>query len=197
MNRSKLEDDIEELASIIDNSKNSLFSANKITVDREQLEELVDRMRRDLPKELEYCRDLMSRSEAIEQDARYRADKLIQEATEKTYEILDENELNTQAKKRARETVELAAKKGQEVYEQFVAEGDAYRESAQQYLNDMLMNLQEMIYSCIDSTTRNTNKFLESLNQVGTTVTENLNELNSSATDNEGQSDLSGLDENY
>ena len=42
----------------------------------------------------------------------------------------------------------------------------------------MLLNLNGIIYDCIDSTTRNTNRFLDALNVVGTTVQDNLNELN-------------------
>lgn len=194
MIKSKIEDDIAELNSIINNSKRSMLSQGKILVDREELEELVERMRKDLPKELEYCRELMSRSEAIENDAKARAEKLIQDATDKTYELLSENEINQQAKKKADDIVRNAAIKGQQIYDEYVAEGEAYRQSAQNYLNDMLLNLQEMIYSCIDVTTRNTNKFLDSLGKVGDTVTDNLNELNSSGED-EGEDEGSDVNQ--
>ena len=35
-----------------------------------------------------------------------------------------------------------------------------------------------MIYDCIDNASRNTNRLLDSLNDVGQTVQDNLNELN-------------------
>ncbi len=72
----------------------------------------------------------------------------------------------------------VKASQAQEIYDDAVMQGNAYKASAQQYLNDMLVNLHDLIYSCVDQTTRNTNKFLDSLKDVGSTVTDNLNELN-------------------
>jgi hypothetical protein len=42
----------------------------------------------------------------------------------------------------------------------------------------MLLNLNSIIVDCLDSTTRNTNRFLDSLSVVSQTVQDNLAELN-------------------
>ena len=178
MGKSDIEQDIDEFSKIIRNSKTSIISSNKLVIDREVLEDLCSRMQHHLPKELEYCREIMSRAETIENEAKLRAQNLVRDAENKTMELISENEINLAAKKRADDIVLKAATRGQQIYEEYIREGDAYRNSAQEYLNEMLCNLQEMIYSCIDITSRNTNKFLESLNKAGETITDNLNELN-------------------
>lgn len=178
MKQNRIEDDINELYDYIDNCKTTLLSQGKIICDKEELEEIIDKLRRDIPKEIEYARDVMARSEAIETEAKERASKIVNDATEKTNELLSENEINQQAIRRADSIVQAAAEQGQEIYDNYVREGNEYRDSAQRYLNDMLVNLSEIIANCVDVTTRNTNKLLDSLNKVGQTVNDNLNELN-------------------
>jgi len=178
MAKYKVEDAISELASYVDSCKNVPLSSTKIVCEREQLEDMINSIKKNLPKELEYCRDVMARSEAIEREAKDRANRLIENATAKTTELLSENEINQQAIKRADEIVRDAAEQGQQIYDEYIREGNMYREQAQRYLTDMLGNLQELIYSCIDTTSKNTNKLLDSLNRVGTIVSDNLNELN-------------------
>ena len=125
---------------------------------------------------------------------------MIDDVKSKTSQLLSENEIMMQARAKADEIVTLAIEEAQSIVDNAVMEGNAYKESAQQYLNDMLVNLHNIIYSCIDNTTRNTNKFLESLNQVGTTVQDNLNELNQveqpqeDSSSEEDSSDVTPLD---
>ena len=150
MAKYKVEDAIADLADYVDNCKNVPLSSTKIVCEREQLEDYINSIKKNLPKELEYCRDVMSRSEAIEREAKERADKLIQDAANRTTELLSENEINQQAIVRADEIVREAAEQGQAIYDQYIMEGNAYREQAQRYLTDMLGNLQELIYSLLN-----------------------------------------------
>ena len=100
--------------------------------------------------------------------------KVHQEASE----MLSQSEITSLATKRADDMVASAAQEAERIIAQARFEADGYLASAQAYLNDMLLNLNGIIYDCIDSTTRNTNRFLDALNVVGTTVQDNLNELN-------------------
>ncbi len=182
---SKIENLIEELEDYIDNCKPQAFSSSKIIVNREEIEDIIHDMKKNLPEEIERYRKIISNKEAIEREAQHRANTLIQEAADRTNELLSENEIMNQARQKADEIVQLAIEQAQAIVDDAQMQGNAYKESAQQYLNDMLVNLHNMIYDCIDSTTRNTNKFLDSLNQVGVTVKENLDELNGTASEEE------------
>ena len=175
---SKIENSIQELENFLENCKKVPLSPNKIMVNREELEYIIEDIKKNIPEEVERYRKVISNKEAIEKEAQERASELIKLATDKTNELLSENEIMLQARQKADEIVDMAMKQAQEVYDDAVMQGNAYKASAQQYLNDMLVNLHDLIYSCVDQTTRNTNKFLDSLKDVGSTVTDNLNELN-------------------
>lgn len=193
---SKIESRIEELESYIENCKSYAFSSNKIIVNREEIEDIIQDLKADIPDEVERYRRIISNKEAIEQEAKEHAQYLIDQAESRTNELLSENEIMMQARAQADEIVSLAYRQAEEILDKAYMDGNAYKESAQQYLNDMLINLHTIIYSCIDNTTKNTNKFLESLNQVGETVQDNLNELNqvNSAAESERISEISDLD---
>ncbi|HOO78860.1 MAG TPA: hypothetical protein PLQ04_00590 [Lachnospiraceae bacterium] len=175
---SKIENTIEEMQTYIDNCKPQLLNNSKIIVDKEEMEELINELKANIPEEIDRYRKVISNKEAIEKEAQNKANAMVAEAAEKTNELLSEHEIMMQAKERADEIIALAVEQAQGIVDSAQMQGNAYKESAQQYLNDMLVNLHEMIYSCIDSTNKNTSKFLEALNQVGMTVQENLTELN-------------------
>lgn len=175
---SKIENSIQELEIFIENCKSVPLSPNKIIVNREEVEYLIDDLRRNIPEEVERYRKVISNKEAIEREAQDKANQLINEATNKTYELLSENEIMLQARNRADEIVNMAYAQAQAILDDAVMQGNAYKQSAQQYLNDMLVNMNDLIYNCIDTTTKNTNRFLEQLGKAGDTVRENINELN-------------------
>lgn len=175
---SKIENSIQELEIFIENCKPSLLSSNKIIVNRDEIEYIIEDIKKNIPEEVERFRKLLSNKEAIEREAQEKYDALIQEATERTNELVSENEIMMQARQKGDEIVNAAVEQAQEIINDAIMQGDAYKDSAQQYLNDMLENLNDLIYSCIDQSTKNTNKFIESLGKIGAVVSENLNELN-------------------
>ena len=175
---SRLESIIEQMDQLIEQSKPVFLSSTHISVDRERLEDLVRQFKNNLPEEIEKYRRLLSNADIVEQDARDKADKLIADVHRQASEMISESEITSQATKNADALVKAAAEEAERIIEQARYEADGYLASAQAYLNDMLLNLNGIIYNCIESTTRNTNKFLDSLNVVGQTVQDNLNELN-------------------
>ena len=175
---SRLESVIEQMEQLIEQSKPVFLSSTHISVDRERLEDLVRQFKNNLPEEIEKYRRLLSNADIVEQDAREKADKLIADVHRQASEMISESEITNQATKNADALVKAAAEEAENIVSKARYEADGYLASAQAYLNDMLINLNGIIYDCIESTTRNTNRFLDSLNVVGQTVQDNLNELN-------------------
>lgn len=175
---SKIENCIEEIENYIDSCKPAFLQSSKILVSREEMEVMLSDLRDAIPDEVERYRKIISNKEAIESEARDRAQRLIASAEMKTNELLSENEIMMQANIRAEEIVNIAIQQAQQIIDEATMQRNQYIEAAQQYLNDQLVNLNNIIYNCIDSTTKNTNKFLDSLTQVEETVQSNINELN-------------------
>ncbi len=175
---SKLESIIEQMEQLIEQSKPVFLSSTNISVDREKIEDLVRQFRNNLPEEIERYRKLVSNKEAIERSAQEEADRFMANVRQQADDLLSQSEITKNANKQADDMVAAAAEEADRILTQARYEADEYLASAQSYLNDMLMNLSGIIYDCVESTTRNTNKFLDSLNVVGQTVQDNLNELN-------------------
>ena len=171
---SKIENVIEEIEEEIRNSKSVFLSATQISVNRESIEVLLKDLRNSIPEELERCRKIISNREAIERQARDDAEKIRNDVRQQAETILGESEIMAQAQARADELVQMAAEEAERIREEALYERQVYLSSAQSYLNDMLLNLNDMIGECIDATTRNTQKFMDSLNSIGQTVSDDL-----------------------
>ena len=175
---SKLESIIEQMEQLINQSKPVFLSSTHIAVDREMIVDYVRQLKNNLPEEIEKYRRLMENADAIEKESHDKAERFMAKVHQEASEMLSQSEITSLATKRADDMVASAAQEAERIIAQARFEADGYLASAQAYLNDMLLNLNGIIYDCIDSTTRNTNRFLDALNVVGTTVQDNLNELN-------------------
>lgn len=175
---SKLESIIEQMEQLIEQSKPVFLSSTNISVDRERIDDLVKQFKSNLPEEIDKYRRLLANADKVEQDARDKADRLISKVHQQASELISESEITSRANKQADDIVEAAAAEAERIIAQARYEADGYLASAQAYLNDMLLNLNGIIADCLDSTTRNTNRFLDSLSVVSQTVQDNLAELN-------------------
>ncbi|MBR5421649.1 MAG: vacuolar family H+-ATPase subunit H [Lachnospiraceae bacterium] len=174
---SQIESTIEQMEELIERSKPVFLSSTNISVDREELEELIKQLRLNLPEEIERYRKVISNKEAIERSAQEEADRMLAQVRQQANEILSESEIMSRAQKQADDMVAAAAAEANRIVEEAQYQGDRYMAASQKYLSDMLQSLNSMIYDCIDNASRNTNRLLDSLNEVGQTVQENLNEL--------------------
>lgn len=176
--RSEIEAVIEEIEIYIDNCKPVKLSPSKIIVNREEMEDLLKKLQRTIPEEVERYRKIISNKEEIERDAELRAQELINRARETTDQMVSDNEIVSQATSYADDIVNAAYAQGQQIVDQAQIEANNYKEAAQRYLSDMLGNLHQILYQCLDTTTKNTNKLIDSLNKVADEVQANLDELN-------------------
>ncbi len=175
---SKIEKAIDALQDYVDNCKGAAFSSSKIIVEREVIEDLIRDLRDKLPDEIERYRKVISNQEAIEKDAKEKANALLQNVQNKSNELISENEITIRAQAEANDLMNTAAERAQAVYDEAVLQGDAYKASAQQYLTDMLSTIQGIIVDCLENTQKQTNKFLENLGATADTIQQNLDEIN-------------------
>lgn len=174
---SEIEAVIEEIEVYIDNCKPLKLSPSKIVVQREEMEDLLRKLRKTVPEEVERYRKVISNKEEIERDAEMRAQDMLKRTQEKTNQLVSDNEIVSRANSYADEIVGTAVAQGQEIIDKAQMEANAYKEAAQQYLADMLGNMHLIISQCLDTTTKNTNKLIDSLNKVADEVQSNLDEL--------------------
>ena len=124
--QSRMEQLIDEMEQYIASCKPQAFSKENIIVDRYHMEELLDELKRRTPEELKRYQKIMAQKDAILDDARSKAEALVNKATVQTNELVSEHEIMQQAHARAQEVETLARQKAQELVDAAAAEANAY-----------------------------------------------------------------------
>ena len=83
---SRIEQLIDEIEEYIDNCKYQPLSNSKIIVNKDEIDDLLRELRQKTPEEIKRYQKIISNKEAILNDAREKAQALINEATEHTTE---------------------------------------------------------------------------------------------------------------
>lgn len=177
MMQSRMEQLIDEMEQYIASCKPQAFSKENIIVDRYHMEELLDELKRKTPEELKRYQKIMAQKDAILDDARSKAEALVNKATVQTNELVSEHEIMQQAHARAQEVETLAHQKAQELVDAAAAEANAMRLAAVQYTDELLANIENLLAHSIQTTTGQYENMLTSLNQYRDVVVNNRQEL--------------------
>ena len=131
---SRIEQLIDEIEEYIDNCKYQALSNTKIIVNKEEIDELLRELRMKTPDEIKRYQKIISNKEAIlNQNAKAKAEALINEATVQTNELINEHEIMQQAYAQANEVVSLASHQAQEILDNATIEANNMRAAAIQY----------------------------------------------------------------
>lgn len=175
--QSRMEQLIEEMEQYIASCKPQAFSKENIIVDRYHMEELLDELKRRTPEELKRYQKIMAQKDAILDDARSKAEALVNKATLQTNELVSEHEIMQQAHARAQEVELLARQTAQELVDAAAAEAEAMRMAAVQYTDELLANIENLLAHSIQTTRGQYDNMLTSLNQYRDVVLNNRREL--------------------
>ncbi len=175
--QSRMEQLIDEMEQYIASCKPQAFSKENIIVDRYHMEELLDELKRRTPEELKRYQKIMAQKDAILDDARSKAEALVNKATLQTNELVSEHEIMQQAHARAQEVENMARQKAQELVDAAAAEADAMRTAAVQYTDDLLASIETLLNHSIQTTSGQYENMLTSLNQYRDVVINNRQEL--------------------
>lgn len=193
--QSRMEQLIEEMEQYIASCKPQAFSKENIIVDRYHMEELLDELKRRTPEELKRYQKIMAQKDAILDDARSKAEALVNKATLQTNELVSEHEIMQQAHARAQEVETLARQKAQELVDAAAEEANNMRVAAVQYTDELLANIENLLSHSIQTTTGQYENMLTSLNQYRDVVVNNRQELRGDEDEDTTYSDPSATDE--
>ena len=175
---SRIEQLIDEIEEYIDNCKYKAFSTDIIMVNKAEIDELLRELRMKTPEEIKRYQKIISNKEAILNDAKQKAQELIDNATVQTNELISEHQIMQQAYEQANEIVELATKQAQEILDNATTEANGVKAAAMQYTDDILANLGNIITHSIEVSTNDYNTMLANLRQIDSIVSANRAELN-------------------
>ena len=174
---SKIEQQIDQIEDFIDSCRYQTFSKTNIIVDKDELDALLEELRARTPEEIKHYQRIINNKEAILEDARRKAEEMINEATVHTNELVNEHEIMQQAYAQANEIVRLATQQGQDVLDKAISEANAYRSSATQYMDDMLAQIEQSTVSARNNLTGIFSNFHSEMSDYIDTVRQNRQEL--------------------
>ena len=174
---SRMEQIIEDIEEYIDSCKFAALSNNKILVNKEELEELIQELRAKTPEEIKRYQKIISNKEAILADAQAKADQIIAQAQIQTNELVSEHQIMQQAYAQANEVVMLATKQAQEILDNATNEANALRMSAMSYTDGQLKSIEDLLVTSIDTTKARSENLISSLQSYLDVVVSNRTQL--------------------
>ena len=128
---------IEELAA----SSMHMPLTGKIFVDEDELTQLVEEFRKELPQELGHAEEIINERETILRAAQSEADKIIKEAQKRAAQLVEENDVVTKSREKARVIEIQAHQKSNEIIANARAQSRQYQEGVQTYANQVFSHL--------------------------------------------------------
>lgn len=191
---SRIEQLIDELEEYIESCKPKFMSSSEIIVNKEEIDDLLRELRMKTPDEIRRYQKIISNKEAILNDARAKAQALIDEATVHTNELISEHEIMQQAYAQANGIVATAARQAQEILDKATMEANELRMQASRYTEEKLGELESIVLSAIQSSSTNYDKLLGSLGQYRDVIQANIKDLHPAEDDPDSHSDADSLD---
>ena len=168
---------IEGIEVYINQAKASPLSQNKITIQRDELLEMIKELKLKLPMEIERCKKIMRNKENILSEARTRSDAILAEAVAEANRLVDTNQITELANIRANEILEMARNQAQQLVDQASEEANEIRLGAMYYTKDKLAEMRDVFSRIHAMEKENYRNLIESLEHDTYIVETNLSEM--------------------
>ncbi|MBO4291526.1 MAG: vacuolar family H+-ATPase subunit H [Lachnospiraceae bacterium] len=195
----KIEQIITDMENYLANCKNRAFSSTDVIVNRDDMEEMLEELRRKTPEEIKQYQKIIAQKEAILADAAERADAmrasaeqqakaLLEQAAAEHNQMISEHEVMLRAQARADEFVNMAMNKAQGIVDNATMEANALKDAANHYMEDVLEHLEKIISSASQAAVSNFNRTMQytqdnyqktigSLNEYQEIIRDNIRQL--------------------
>ena len=159
---------IDRLEDTVDGAKNAPFSNDKAAVSRNELNEIIEGMRLNLPREVKQAQRIVGQAHSIIDKANSNGQAIIMEANEKAAQMISEEQIYKQAKAEAEALIEDAQNKANSII----------KDGSLDYADKMLSNTETKIENLIKSITENSESLKGYLNQEIDAIYEERQTLN-------------------
>ena len=106
---SRIEQVIAEIEDYIEDCRPTAFSASKIVVQKEELQEKLSELRMAIPEELDKSKRILNNQNNIIMDAQARYNTMVNEASKKTEQLINQSEIVQKATATANEILARAS----------------------------------------------------------------------------------------
>ena len=175
--QSKIEQTIKDIEDYIDGCKGNVFNPNKITIDKQEMDELSEELKVNTPEEIKALRKIVSNKDAIINDAKKKAQALIDDAAARTNQMVSESEIMQQAYAQSEEVIRAASEQAQAILDNATAEANQIKEGAIAYTDDMMANIENILAQAMDTNLKKYEEQQKALEQYYNVLKSNRAEL--------------------
>ncbi|MBR6303024.1 MAG: vacuolar family H+-ATPase subunit H [Lachnospiraceae bacterium] len=168
---------IDEMEEYVSNCKGKFMSSTEIVCNRDTMEEFLRDLRRKAPEEIDKCRKIIARQEAIYSDAKTRAKKLLDDSVVQSDELVSENVIMRRAYEQADEVILMAKNQAQNIVDTATAQANQLRDAATQYMEDVMVYLENIFDSSSKQATDHYTALINTLNTYAANIREDHKQL--------------------
>lgn len=174
---SRIEQKIEDIYSFVESCKMQRLSATRVIVPKDELYDLLDDLRRDIPTEIKRYRKILNQRDEILDDAKTKAQAMLADAKEQYKALVEEHNIMQQAYQQAEKTVNEANERAQEIIDNARKQAEEIGSGAIYYTSDLLTMAEKTIQAAYTNTLNNSKALEKSLGDYLETVRKNKAEL--------------------
>ena len=183
MQVSRIEQKIEDIYAFVESCKMQHLSTTKVVVPKNELYDLLDDLRRDVPEEIRRYQKILSQRDAILEDAEAKANEILVDAREQYRGMVEEHSIMQQAYQQAELMVQQATERAEAIVATARRQAEEIGSGAIYYTTDMLDMAEKVIASAYESAVSNSNALEAALKSHLKTISQNKAErLASNAT---------------
>ena len=177
MTKSSIIQSIEDIEEYINTCKSGFMNKDVVLVNRNEIEEMLADLKQKTPEEIKRYQQIIKNREQILEEAKATAQKLIDDTTVRTNQMLSEHEIMQQAYAQADEVITTASQRAQSIINTATQEANDMKYSATQYTEQLLQHVQEIIGGSLQAEETNHNAMVTELKQYFDIISDNLTEL--------------------
>lgn len=160
---SRIEQKIEDIYAFVESCKMQHLSTTKVIVPKNELYDLLDDLRRDVPDEIKRYQKILNQRDAILDDAETKASAILLDAQEQYKALVEEHSIMQQAYQQAEEMVAQANAEAQAILDTARRQADEIGNGAIYYTTDMLEMAEKAIARAYESAMNNSNALEKAL----------------------------------
>lgn len=175
--QSKILQTIEEIDDFITSCKPAPLSSTNIIVNRDQIEGLIEELRKNTPTEIKEYQRLVINQEAILQKAHKDAEEIIAKAQETTTRLVSQQEIMKQAYEVAQQTVDQAQAIAQKTVDDATTQANELQQNAINYIDEVMSMMEQILSKAIDSTKAYSENHMKEMDDLLSVISRNRSTL--------------------
>lgn len=177
MQSNKIEQEIDEIYEYIESCKMQRLSTTKVIVPKDELYDLLDELRRDVPVEIKRYQKILKQRDAILEAAENKAAEILADAQEQYKAMVEEQAILQEAYRQADITVQQANEQADQIIANAQAQAQEIGNGAIYYTKDMLKMAEKTMAAAYESTLNNSRALEVALQGHLNIIQQNIAEL--------------------